>query len=199
MVYLTSNSRDSYTFQLRSVIFFLMVPFTDRWMVLPWASTLACFSLIFFLSFHERSWLNNCPPEFTPSYYRRYVDDCFLWFRSPNHIPLFFDFLNHQYFNIKFTSEIESNSTLLFLDVKITLSNRSFSTSVYHKPTFIGLFTNFDSFFPLSYRRSLILSLLHRFLTFALIKKSFIRNLTHSKKFLKVMVFPLTFLRSVFA
>ena len=115
------------------------------------------------LSFHERNWFNNCPPDFKPTYYRRYVDDCFLLFRSPSHIPLFLDFLNHQHPNIKFTSEIESNNTLPFLDVKITRSNQSFSTSVYHKPTFTGLFTNFDSFIPLSYRRSLILSLLHRF------------------------------------
>ena len=28
-----------------------------------------------FLSFHEEMWLSNCPIEFKPIFYRRYVDD----------------------------------------------------------------------------------------------------------------------------
>ena len=31
-----------------------------------------------FLSWHEHSWLSNCPTHFKPVYYHRYVDDCFL-------------------------------------------------------------------------------------------------------------------------
>ena len=144
-----------------------------------------------FSSFHERSWLNNCTPDFKPSYYRRYVDDYFLLFHSSNHVPLFLDFLNHQHPNIKFTSEIGSNNTLPFLDVKITRSDRSFSTSVYHKPTFTGLFTNFDSFIPLSYKRSLILFLLHRFFNLCSNHENFHKELDKFKKNLILMVIPL--------
>ena len=36
------------------------------------------------------------------------------------------------------------------------------TSSIYRKPTFTGLFTNFHSFIPLSYKRSLISCLLHR-------------------------------------
>ena len=43
-----------------------------------------------FLSFHEKSWLHNCPASFKPLLYRRYVDDCFLLFRSVDHVPLSF-------------------------------------------------------------------------------------------------------------
>ena len=32
-----------------------------------------------FLSFHKRSWLNNCPPQFDPLYYQCYFDDCFFY------------------------------------------------------------------------------------------------------------------------
>ena len=35
-----------------------------------------------FMSFHEQKWLNSCPLSFKPLLYRRYVDDCFLLFRS---------------------------------------------------------------------------------------------------------------------
>ena len=46
-----------------------------------------------FMSFHEKSWLYNCPSAFTPLLYRRYVDDCFLLFRSLDHVPLFLNSL----------------------------------------------------------------------------------------------------------
>ena len=47
-----------------------------------------------FLSWHERSWLSNCPTHFKPVYYQRYVDDCFLLFTSPDHIEPFLNCLN---------------------------------------------------------------------------------------------------------
>ena len=103
-----------------------------------------------FMSFHEKSWLYNCPSIFKPILYRRYVDDCFLLFRSLDHVPLFFNYLNHQHPNISFTSELEKDGKLPFLDVDITRSKGKFSTSVYRKPTFTGLFTNFHSFIPLA-------------------------------------------------
>ena len=48
------------------------------------------------------------------------------------------------------------------LDIKITRELNSFSTSVYHKRSFSGVFNNFDSFIPLSYKTGLIWSLLYR-------------------------------------
>ena len=38
-------------------------------------------------------------------------------------------------------------------------SNGKFSTTVYRKPTFTGLFTDFESFIPITYKRGLINSL----------------------------------------
>ena len=115
-----------------------------------------------FMSFHEKTWLSNCPSLFKLLLYRRYVDDCFLLFRSLDHIPLFFNYLNSQHPNISFTSEIEHEGKLPFLDIDVSRSNGKFTTSVYRKPTFTGLFTNFHSFIPLNYKRSLVSCLLHR-------------------------------------
>ncbi|WP_317582632.1 hypothetical protein, partial [Streptococcus pyogenes] len=64
--------------------------------------------------------------------------------------------------NIKFSCETEINSTLPFLDVLIDRSN-GFSTSVYRKPTFTGLFTNFDSFIPVTFKHGLVYTLLNRY------------------------------------
>ena len=45
-------------------------------MGLPLGPTLANL----FMSFHEKMWLDSCPPHFKPIYYRRYVDDTFVLF-----------------------------------------------------------------------------------------------------------------------
>ena len=51
---------------------------------------------------------------------------------------------------------------LSFEDIKISRENKKFVTSVYRKPTFTGVFTNFASFIPDIYKRGLIETLLHR-------------------------------------
>ena len=50
-----------------------------------------------FLPFHERNWIANCAPEFKPLFFRRYVDDCFVVFRSPDHVRPFHEYLNSQH------------------------------------------------------------------------------------------------------
>ena len=52
------------------------------------------------MGFHEEVWLNICPSEFKPVFYRRYVDDTFLLFRSPSHVQLFLTYLNSQHQSI---------------------------------------------------------------------------------------------------
>ena len=49
-----------------------------------------------FLCYHEKIWLQNCPSEFKPVIYRRYVDDAFLLFRLTHHIEKFQNYLNCQ-------------------------------------------------------------------------------------------------------
>ena len=90
------------------------------------------------------------------------MDDTFLLFRDPSHINLFLDYLNSKHPNIQFTSELEQNNSLPFLDVLINKTNNSFSSSVYRKPTFTGLSMNFNSFTPFLYKINLIKTLIHR-------------------------------------
>ena len=52
-----------------------------------------------FLCYHEKSWLQNCPSEFKPVIYKRYVDDTFLLFRWEHHIEKFRNYLNCQHKN----------------------------------------------------------------------------------------------------
>ena len=59
------------------------------------------------------------------------------------------------------------------------------STSVYRKPTFTGLFTNFDSFIPISYKKGLISTLLFRYLN---ISSSYAILHAGVEKFKKIMI-----------
>ena len=70
-----------------------------------------------FLCFHEQIWLNGCPEDFKPVHYRRYVDDIFALFRSPDRLEKLTNYLNSKHKNIKFTYEKESNNSLPFLDI----------------------------------------------------------------------------------
>ena len=111
-------------------------------MGLPLSPTLANI----FLCFHENKWLNACPSEFKPIFYRRYIDDTFLIFNDVSHVQKFMDYLNSKHPNIKFTSEIESNNQLPFLDCMVQKHGDNLSTSVYRKATFTGQGLSFFSF-----------------------------------------------------
>ena len=115
-----------------------------------------------FMCAKEIIWLRNCPPDFKPLYYRRYVDDTFLIFRRDEDVGLFLNYLNSQHNNIKFTSEKESNGSLSFLDVKVEKSFNGFKTSVYRKPTYTGLGLSWYSFCPDIYKINSIKTLLNR-------------------------------------
>ena len=115
-----------------------------------------------FMCHFENIWLENCPTQFKPVVYRKYAVNTFLLFRSTEHVEKFKKYLNKQHKNISLTSEMEQNGSLSFLDIKVIHENNKFVTSVYRKPTFRGVFTNFESFISKYYKRSLIDTLLYR-------------------------------------
>ena len=115
-----------------------------------------------FLCFHEQKWLSECPVEFRPLYYRRYVDDCFLIFKDPNHNSKFLDYLNAKHPNIEFTAENETDNKLPFLDVLVKKDQEKLVTEVYRKPTFTGLGISFLSFVPYIFKINSISTLVHR-------------------------------------
>ena len=105
-----------------------------------------------FLAHYEQIWLNDCSDEFKPLYYKRYVDDIFVVFRSPHYLEKFNEYLNTEHANIIFTNEKEVNRSLPFLDLLI-------SRTVYHKLTFSGVYSNFNSFIADKYKHGLISTL----------------------------------------
>ena len=124
---------------------------------------------------HEKLWLDNCPSEFKPVLYRRYVDDAFQLFTRPHHVQLFLNYLNSQHPNFELTIEIEENSKLSFLDVTVSKDHGMFVTSVYRKSTFTGLGMKFSSFVPRAFKINLISCLIIR--SFKIRSSSFTFNL----------------------
>ena len=83
-----------------------------------------------FLCFYEKKWLEQCPDKFKPVYYRRYVDDIFVLFKSRDHLIKFRDYLNKCHPNMKFSFEEEKNGKLSFLDVEVSRGGNKFATTV---------------------------------------------------------------------
>lgn len=144
-----------------------------------------------FMCHYEKQWLNSCPPDFAPVFYRRYVDDCFLLFKSHSHADSFLSFLNSKHPNIKYTMEAESNEQLPFLDVLIRKEGGKFHTSVYRKPSFSGLGTSFFSFISRSLKFSAISSAIFRGYHLSSTYSSFHFELQRIKQFFKENGFPL--------
>ena len=105
-----------------------------------------------FLCHFEKQWLSDCqytpPINVIPNIYRRYVDDIFVNLNSQEQLKKFTEYINTKYSNIKFTLKLEHNNILLFVDVKICCENNKLTISVYIKPTFSGVFTNFKCLYP---------------------------------------------------
>lgn len=111
---------------------------------------------------HENVWLNDCPTDFKPIFYRRYVDDTFLLFSHKSHVQLFLNFVNSKHVNIHFTMETEEGGKLPFLDCTVSRLSNQFITSVYRKRTFSGMGTSFFSFTPFCFKVNSIKTLLYR-------------------------------------
>ena len=96
-------------------------------------------------------------------FYRGYVDDTFCLFHSEQDAIFFFNYINNQHPNIRFTMEWETDHVLPFRDVLISNTDPHLSeTTVYRKKNFTGLLTSYLSFSPFAYKLGLIKTLIDR-------------------------------------
>ena len=87
-------------------------------------------------------WLENYKDS-KISIYHRYVDDIFCLLDNKHDAYLFFNYINTQHPNIKFTYEKQLDGKLPFLDVLVDHSSNICIASVFHKKTYTGILTNF--------------------------------------------------------
>ena len=98
-----------------------------------------------FLCFHESKWLTDCPSDFKPLYYKRYVDDTFVIFKNEHQATQFLTYMNLKHRKIKFTIETEREKQIPFLDLLIKKVDDSVDITIYRKPSFTGLGINYIS------------------------------------------------------
>ena len=99
-----------------------------------------------FLSHYEKIWLERCPHEAKPLFYRRHVDGIFVLFESQDKLIKFRYYFNGCHPNMSFSHEVERVGKLSFLDVNVFREEGQFVTNIYGKPTFSVLYTHFESF-----------------------------------------------------
>ena len=138
----------------------------------------------------EQNFLTNCPSEFQPILYRRYVDDTYCIFENINQVESFLEYLNSQHPNIKFTHEVEENNSLAFLDVLVIHDGNGFATNLYRKKTLTGLYTNFESLSPSKYKVNLVTVLVYRSFHICSSYAHFHDQLCNIKRFLQQNCFP---------
>ena len=80
-----------------------------------------------------------------------------------------------------------------FLDILISRENEKFVTNVYRKPTFSGVYSNFESFIPQTYKIGLVFSLLHRIFHLSSDFKNFHHEVNNSKNILYKNSYPVSF------
>ena len=97
-----------------------------------------------------------------PLLYRRYVDDTFCMFDNKSQSIHFLQFLNSLHPSLVFTTELEQNNALPFLDVLVQKHHNKFLTTVYRKPTFTGMYQRWESFSPIKLKTNLIQTMVHR-------------------------------------
>ena len=98
--------------------------------------------------------------------------------------------------NINFTTENEIFGSLSFLNVKICRKNGKFVTSIYRKPTFSGVFINYESFIPTYQKKGFLHTLLRMSFSICCDFKTFHFEIDHLKTILIKNNYPLNFIDS---
>ena len=114
----------------------------------------------FFLAHYESKML-SVQKELHPRLYIRYVDDIFAVFTNGTDFKTFFNELNTQHNNLKFTFEIGTDS-LPFLDTEISIKDGDFESWIYRKKTNTNVLLNNSAICPFKWKVGLIKCLLYR-------------------------------------
>ena len=103
--------------------------------------------------------------------------------------------MNTKHANIRFIFEINDQNNFSFLDVKVIRNTeKAFEASVYRKSTFSGVFTNFKSFIPMTYKTGLLETMLFRCFSICSSYEKFHEEIVKLKEIFKRNSYPEKFI-----
>ena len=105
---------------------------------------------------------------------------------------MFAEYMNTKRPNIKLMN-MNIIMFFTFLDVKTCRENNKLTTSVYRKPTFGWIFTNFKSFIPTFHKFGLVYTLLHRCFNITSSYEKFYNEINALKQIFKFNRYPIHF------
>ena len=107
--------------------------------------------------------MNLAFPKANGRGYTKFVDDTFALVESRSSVEKFLKGLNGLHPGVlRFTMEHEENGRLPFMDVFVRREMAGFTTTIYRKPTFTGLYMCWDSYCAMGQTIALIRSLTQR-------------------------------------
>ena len=107
-------------------------------------------------------------------YWFRYVDDILCcWTGTTRQLHSFLNFLNSRESSINFTLEVDTNKSINFLDLTITLQNNRHDFAIFRKPTHTDTIIPFDSTHPWSHKMAFFNCMINRLLTVPLSPQNF--------------------------
>ena len=124
--------------------------------------------------------------------YERYVDDILTSMKSEE-LPVLLQFVNQLHPNLKFTSEVETNNSISFLDLKLVRNLGSIEVSWYRKKTDTNVYLNFYSKCPTLYKKSVVRGAVCRLFHIASSWDVFHNNLTELQLLLEANQYPPSF------
>ena len=151
-----------------------------------------------FLSFYEIRLLEQWTKEFKPVFYRKYINNIFVLFKSIEHFSKFRNFFNTCHPNMSFSFEQEKNEKLSFLDIEVSREKGKFLTTVYRKPTFSGVYINFESFLPTIYKFGMVYTITYRCFKIFSDWTKFYEDLSFLKQVFLKNGYPLSFIDNCF-
>ena len=152
----------------------------------------------FFLGHLERyKFFHNS--DINPKLYVRYVDDIFAVFSENVSVDPFFNHINQQHPQIKFTVENSENNILAFLDTQIKLEDDHFESIVYRKQTYTGVLLNIEAVCPMNWKKGLILGAINRASIICSTKEAFLSEVEKLKLIFWKNGYSKSFFDKVFA
>ena len=128
----------------------------------------------------------------TSKVYERYMDDILRDIKK-NKVQEKLDEINRLHPNLKFTSEVESDERIAFLDIEIIHKENRLSSVWYSKPTDTGLIMNFHAMSPKKYKRSIVQGFVHRIFRASSSWEHFHQGLQRAKTVLEHNQYPPNF------